>query len=152
MLRTAKNNILINEQHGFRNKLSTITQLINTTTDWADTHKFILSKLRCYGIRNRTLSWIGAFLSNRTQTTVANGVHSSYVDDTSGVPQGSVIGPILFPLYINDINNAITSQIKLIDDDSVLYINIHIQNDHLFLKMFYTQSLHGLKMANEAKY
>ena len=109
----AKNNILFYEQHGFINKLSTITQLINTTTDWANTlnnkcqtdiiflnfskaldkisHKFILSKLHYYGIRNNTLSWIlswiGTFLSNRTQTTVINGVHSSYVEVTSGVPQ-----------------------------------------------------------------
>ena len=124
---------------GSRTKLSTITQLINTTTDWANTldnkgqtdiifldfskafdkisHKLILSKLHYYGIRNHTLSWIGAFLSNRTQTTV---VHSSYVEVTSGVPQGSVLGPMLFLLYINDINNVITSQIKLFADDSVL--------------------------------
>ena len=129
-------NIIINEQHGFRNKLSTITQLINTTTDWANTlnnkgqtdiifldfskafdkisHKFLLSKLHYYGIRNHTLSWIGAFLSNRTQTTVVNGAHSSYVEVTSGVPQGYVLGPMLFLLYKNDINNAITSKIKLL--------------------------------------
>ena len=152
----AKNNIIINEQHGFRNKLSTITQLINTTTDWANTlnnkgqtdiiflhfskafdkisHIFILSKLHYYGIRNHTLSWIGAFLYNRTQTTVVNGVHSSYVEVTCGVPQGSVLGPMLFLLYISDINNAITSQIKLFADDSVLYRNIHNQNDQVILQ------------------
>ena len=88
-------------------------------------HKFLLSKLHYYGIRNHALSWIGTFLSNCTQTTVVNGVHSSYVEVTSGVPQGSVLGPMLFLLYINDINNAITSQIKLFADDSVLYRNIH---------------------------
>ena len=87
-------------------------------------HKFILSKLHYYGIRNYTLSWIGAFLSNRTQTTVVNGVHSSYVEVTSGVPQGSVLGPMLFLLYINGINIAITSKIKLFADGSVLYGNI----------------------------
>ena len=152
----AKNNIIINEQHGFRNKLSTITQLINTTTDWANTlnnkgqtdiifldfskafdkisHKFLLSKIHHYGIRNHTLSWIGAFLSNRTQTTVVNGVHSSYVEVASGVPQGSVLGPMLFLLYINDINNAIKSQIKLFADDSVLYRNIRNQNDQVILQ------------------
>ena len=151
----AKNNIIINKQHGFRNRLSTITQLIYTTTDWANTlnnkgqtdiifldfskafdkisHKFILSKLHYYGIRNHTLSWIGAFLYNRTQTTVFNGVHSSYVEVSSGVPQGSVLGPKLFLLYINDINNAITSQIKLFADDSVQYGNIHDQNDQVIL-------------------
>ena len=139
----ARNNIIINEQHGFKNKLSTITQLINIITVWANTlnnkgqtdiifldfskafdktsHKFLLSKLHYYGIRNRTLCWIGAFLSNRTHTTLVNGVHSSYVEVTSGVPQGSVLGPMLFLLYINDINNAITSQINRFANDSVLY-------------------------------
>ena len=152
----AKNNIIINEQHGFRNKLSTITQLINTTTDWASTlsnkgqtdiifldfskafdkisHKFLLSKLHYYGIRNHTLSWIGAFLSSRTQTTVVTGVHSSYVKVASGLPQGSVLGPMLFLLYINDINNAIKSQIKLFADDGVLYRNIRNQNDQVILQ------------------
>ena len=102
-------NIIINEQHAFRNKLSTNTQLINTTTYWANTlnnkgqtdiifldfskalgktsHKFLLYKLHYYGIRNHTLSSIGTFLSNNTQTTVVNGVHTSYVEVTSGVPQ-----------------------------------------------------------------
>ena len=84
-------------------------------------HKFILSNLHYYGIRNHTLSWIGAILSNRTQTTVVNGVHSSYVEVTSGVPQGSVLGPMLFLLYINDIDNATTSQINLFANDSVLH-------------------------------
>ena len=147
----AKNNIIINEQHGFRNKLSIITQLINTTTDRVNTlnnkgqtdiifmdfsnafynitHKFLLSKLHYYGIRNHTLSWIGAFLSSRTQTAVVNDVHSSYVEVTSGVSQGSVLGSMLFLLYINDINNASKSQNKLFADDSVLYRNIRNKND-----------------------
>ena len=152
----AKNYIIINEQHGFRNKLSTFTLLINTTTDWASTlnnkgqtdiifldfskafdkisHTFLLSKLHYYGIRNHTLSWIGDFLSNHTQTTVVNGVHSSYVEVASGVPQGSVLGPMLFLLYINDLNNVIKSQIKLFADDSVLYRNIRNQSDQVILQ------------------
>ena len=97
-------------------------------------HKFILSKLHYYGIRNLTHSWIGAFLSSRTQTTVVNVVHSSYVEFTSGVPQGSVLGPMLFVLYIDDINNAITSQIKLFADDCVLYGNNRNQNDQVVLQ------------------
>ena len=171
----AKNNIIISEQHGFRNRLSTITQLINTTTDWANTlnnkgqtdiifldfskafdkisHKFILFKLHYYGIRNHTLSWIGAFLSNRTQTTVVNGVHSSYVEVTSGVPQGSVLVQMLFLFYVSDINNAITSQIKLFANDSVLYRNIHDQNDQVILQNdLDTISSWAEKMVDEAKY
>ena len=97
-------------------------------------HKFLLSKLCYYVIINHTLSWIGAFLSNRTQTTVVNGVHSSYVEVTSGIPQGSVLGPMLFLLYINDINNTIKSQIKLFADDSVLYRNICNQNYQVILQ------------------
>ena len=62
-----------------------------------------------------------------------DGVHSSYVEVTSGVPLGSVLGPMLFLLYINDINNAITSQIKPFADDSVLYRNIRNQNDQVIL-------------------
>ena len=152
----AKNNILINEQHGFRNKLSTITQLINTITDWDKTlnskcqtdiifldfskafnkisHKFLLSKLHYYGIGNHTHSCLHAFLSNRTQKTFVNGVHSSYVEATSGVLQGSVLGPMLFLLYINDINNAITSQTKRFADDSVLYRNIRNQDEPVILQ------------------
>ena len=95
---------------------------------------FLYAYLHYYGIRNHTLSRIGAFLSSRTQTTVVNGVNSSYVEVTSGVPQGSVLGPMLFLLYINDINNAIKSQIKLFADDSVLYRNIRSQNYQVILQ------------------
>ena len=152
----AKNNILINDQHGFRNKLSTITQLINTTNDWANTlnnkgqtdvilldfskafdkvsHKHLQLKLNYYGIRNNTLGWIDAFLSNRTQVTCVNGTHSSRIHVTSGVPQGSVLGPVLFLLYINDINQEIKSHIKLFADDSVVYRQINNHSDHLTLQ------------------
>ena len=171
----AKNNIIINEQHGSRYKLSTTTQLINTTTDCNNTlnnksqtdiifldiskafdkisHKYILSKLLYYGIRNHTLSWIGAFLSNRTQTTVANGVHSSYVEVTSGVPLGSVLEPMLFLLFMNDINNAMISQLKLFADDSVLDRNIRSQNDQVILQDdLDTISSWAEKMVDGAKY
>ena len=71
----------------------------------------------------------GVFLSKRIQTTVVNGSHSNYVEVISGVPHGSVLGPMLFILYAIDINNAITSQIKFFYDNGVLYKNIFIQSD-----------------------
>ena len=67
-------------------------------------------------------------------STVVNGVHSRYVEVTSAVPQGSVLGPMMFLSYINDIKNAITSQIKPFADDSVLHRNICNQNDHVILQ------------------
>ena len=57
--------------------------------------------------------------------TVVNGVHISYIKAISGVPKGSVLGPMLLLLYINDIDNAITPEIKLFADDSVQNINIY---------------------------
>ena len=84
-------------------------------------------------MRNHTLIWTGASFSKRTQTTVVNDVHSSYVKVTSGVPHRSILGPMLFLFYINDINSAITYQIKHFADDSVLCRNIRNQNDQIIL-------------------
>ena len=71
-------------------------------------HTFLLSNVHYYGIRNHRLR-----TQRRTQTTVVSSVHSCYAEVTSGVPQGSVLRPMLFQLFINGINNAITSKIKL---------------------------------------
>ena len=137
------NNIIIENQHGFREKLSCETQLIQAVDDWArsldhtgqtdvllldfskafDTvpHKRLLSKLQYYGINGSTANWIKGFLSNRKQQVLVNGSSSSLSDVISGVPQGSVLGPTLFLIYINDITDGLNSPMRLFADDSIIY-------------------------------
>ena len=80
------------------------------------------------------LNWTESFLTGRTQKVSVNGVHSSPINVTSGVPQGSVLGPTLFLLYINDINNNVNSTVRLFADDSLLYRPIWSQTDHEILQ------------------
>src|SRR5208282_2186072 len=84
-------------------------------------HQRLLSKLRAYGIRNNVITWISAFLTNRKQRVVVNGSQSSWLPVTSGMPQRTVLGPLLFLLYINDITCNIQSTIRLFADDCILY-------------------------------
>ena len=68
------------------------------------------------------LSWCKSYLSNRFQCTLANGVTSDLLPVTCGVPQGSVLGPLFFLVYVNDVQNAVTNcGLKLYADDTVLY-------------------------------
>ena len=136
----AKNNILIDQQHCFRQRFSCETQLISAVNDWAKCinsrsqtdvilldfskafdsvpHQRLLLKLDYYGICGKTAAWIKAFLNNRSQVVSVNGSHSSSRPVPSGVPQGSVLGLVLFLLYINDITEHIQSTMRL----TALYI------------------------------
>ena len=93
-----------------------------------------------YGIRGDTLKWIKDFLDNRKQAKVTNGVNSNCIPVSSGVPQGSVLGPILFLVYINDLPEQVKSRVRLFADDTAMYLaySSHIkghvlQNDLLSL-------------------
>ena len=140
------NQILYDLQHGFRSKRSCETQLTmlievihrnlkqgkQTDIILLDfskafdkvNHAKLIRKLHNYGIRDRTLSWISAFLNGRSQTVVLEGDCSEEVSVTSGVPQRSVLGPILFLIYINDLPDKVKSQVRLFADDTAAYLAI----------------------------
>ena len=97
-------------------------------------HRRLYHKLDYYGIRGSTHKWISSWLSGRSQQEVLDGQASVPVPVLSGVPQGSVLGPILFLIFINDLPDNIKSSVRLFTDDCVLYRNIHSLQDCLILQ------------------
>ena len=138
-------------QHGFRERRSCETQLIMLIEDLARNasagrqtdiilldfskafdkvnHSKLIWKLHQYGIRGHVLSWIRAFLGSRSQRVVIDGEESESIPVTSGVPQGSVLGPILFLVYINDLPDEVRSQVRLFADDTALYLTLESEDD-----------------------
>ena len=139
-------NILFDYQYGFRRLYSTTLALIDFSdnihrfvdlghyaisifidlTKAFDTvnHEILLSKLNSYGIRGHANTFLRSYLSNRTQFTVVNGVRSDHNIISCGVPQGSVLGPLLFSLNINDLYMAVGSDtVRLFADDTVLFMH-----------------------------
>ena len=84
-------------------------------------HMCLLVKLKANGIKGKLLNWIQSFLTNRKQRVSINGSLSDESAVVSGVPQGSVLGPLLFLIYVNDIPGAICSSSLLFADDTKLY-------------------------------
>ena len=97
-------------------------------------HQRLLLKLQHYGIRGQLLSWIGRFLTGRSQKVLVEGKTSSYVPVVSGVSQGTVLGPMLFLIYINDLPKNVTSTTRFFADDSLLYRRIRTTEDHRILQ------------------
>ena len=87
-------------------------------------HSVLLWKLHQYGVRGNSLHWIRAFLGNRSQTVVLDGEESESVPLKSGVPQGSVLGPILYLIYINDLPQELTSKVWLFADDTAVFLSV----------------------------
>ena len=151
MTHAEHHHILYDLQHGFRSGLSCETQLTDFVADLTDNmqsrtqtdvlvmdfskafdkvgHRRLLTKLERSGITGKTNKWIEGFLANRTQKVVLEDATSYTAKVKSGVPQGSVLGPSLFLLYINDMPENITSTIRLFADDTICYLAIASPTD-----------------------
>ena len=146
------NDLISATQHGFRKGRSCLTQLLqhydeilNNLNEGYETdvlyldyakafdkvdHKLLLQKLKAYGISGRLYDWIQAFLTNRLQTVVVDGYHSAPKPVVSGVPQGSVLGPILFIIFINDLQSVVKNcKTGSFADDTKMQGKISIAGD-----------------------
>ena len=97
-------------------------------------HKKLLFKLSKYGITGNINKWIQSFLVLRKQQVIVEGESSKPCSVDSGVPQGSVLGPLLFLCHINDLPQRVTSKVRLFADDCLLYRPIHSPRDQLLLQ------------------
>ena len=135
-----KNKLIVEAQHGFLPQRSCSTNLlesldVNTQalsegypvdvvyTDFAKafdkvSHPKLIFKLKFYGFSERLINWINSFLTERVQQVVLGEARSGWAQATSGVPQGSVLGPILFIIYINDLLELIHNNTKAYADDN----------------------------------
>ena len=138
-----KNNIISPHQHGFVPGRSCMTQLLESMDEWTNIienngsidviytdfqkafdsvpHKRLAQKLESCGIDGNVLAWVKDFLAERKQTVVINGIKSSEGKVTSGIPQGSVLGPLLFVIYINDLPRGLKTVAKMFADDTKVF-------------------------------
>jgi Reverse transcriptase (RNA-dependent DNA polymerase)/Endonuclease-reverse transcriptase len=145
------NDSLNQAQHGFMKGRSCLTNLLETLEMWTKTldegygldvvyldyrkafdsvpHKRLVAKLRMYGLTGKLLLWIADFLNARTMKVELRGVFSRLIEVLSGVPQGSVLGPLLFLLYVNELPNWIKNNIRMFADDTKIWRKIRSEED-----------------------
>ena len=148
-------NLLSTNQYGFIEGCSAVTQLLSFLSDRIDQvtkgktvdtiyfdfskafdivpHRRLLKKVEGYGISGKILGWIKYYLLDRTQLVKVNGISSNSINVLSGIPQGSVLGPILFLVYINDLPEVVKSVIHLFADDTKIHTPINNIQDAIAL-------------------
>jgi hypothetical protein len=146
-----RNHSIGNSQHGFRRNRSCLTNLLTFMEKVAEDldsgepvdvvyldfqkafdkvpHQRLLAKLNEIGVRGKVLEWIADWLRGRKQRVVINGEASEWENVLSGVPQGSILGPLLFIIYINDIDMGITNSILKFADDTKVYGKVGTMQD-----------------------
>jgi hypothetical protein len=154
--RMKSQNLFTKRQYGFISGRSTSLQLLEVLDKWTEAldnghyvdciymdfqkafdkvpHNRLLEKIKSYGIVGPTLNWIKDFLKNRTQKVMVNGAGSEWENVTSGIPQGSVLGPILFVIYINDLPDTVESDSYLFADDTKIFRIIKGEDDKEILQ------------------
>ena len=150
------NSLFADQQHGFVPNRSCMTQLICVMEDWTrwidegnniDTvfldfqkafdsvpHERMMVKLEAYGITGEYKNWIRDFLKNRRQRVVVGKEKSEWEIVKSGIPQGSVLGPLMFVIFINDLPDAVSSTIKIFADDTKIYRKVNNDEDREILQ------------------
>ena len=146
-----ENSLFSKKQFGFISGRSTSLQLLTVLDKWTESldqgksvdciymdyqkafdtvpHGRLLSKLRSYKMSEPILRWISSFLQKRTQRVVINGHHSEWMEVPSGIPQGSVLGLLLFVIFINDLPDVASSDIYLFADDTKISRPITTEGD-----------------------
>ena len=141
-----RNHLLSDKQYGFLTGRSTTLQLIQVMEDWTQyldrgnavdvvymdfmkafdkvPHSHLIQKLKCLGVNTQAVNWIHDFLTGRTQVVKYQNNISSAISVISGVPQGTVIGPVSFLSYINDLPDEVASKVYLFADDTKMYREI----------------------------
>jgi sarcosine oxidase/L-pipecolate oxidase len=148
--------LLSSRQYGFQAGKSTMDLLAHATQNWTEAlhrghevkvialdisrafdrvwHKGLLSKLMSFGVCGRLYRWIRDFLTCRQQRVVLSGQTSSWSKINAGVPQGSILGPTLSLVFINDLTDEVENHIDLFADDTTLYQHLNSENRQSVIK------------------